>query len=76
MESFSYTGELAYHDASYNNQPDGTGASWADVCTVVPVQADDNNVRATVSRDFAGKTVITVPVPSLEERIQMKSGQQ
>jgi uncharacterized protein YfaP (DUF2135 family) len=76
QQSSTFTGELAYHDAYDNDGPNDTGASWADVCTVVPIQADESHARATMSRGREGQIIITVPVPSLEERIQIKTGKQ
>jgi hypothetical protein len=73
MQSSTFSGELAYHDASDNDQPDGTGQSWADVCTVVPIQTDESHARAAISKDHQGRIIITVPVPAVDERIEMKA---
>ena len=74
MTSQTFTGTLDYHDASDNDQPFGSGASWADVCTVVPVQASESNVRPLVLRGIDGSVTITVPVPSVAERMKVKAG--
>jgi uncharacterized protein YfaP (DUF2135 family) len=76
MQSSTFNGELDYHDASDNAGPDGTGASWADVCTVVPIQADEEHARPAISRGPHGKIIITVPVPSMDEQIQIKTNEQ
>ena len=66
---------VAYDDASDNDQPDGTGASWADVAVITPVQAS-SAVRMSapmVRKNASGKLVITVPVPSEAGRMELKS---
>jgi uncharacterized protein YfaP (DUF2135 family) len=54
-----YRGNLSASSTS-NTGPAGTGADWADIATVVPVQGA---AAGSSSRQFDGSLVITVPVP-------------
>jgi uncharacterized protein YfaP (DUF2135 family) len=75
FQSTTFSGELDYHDST-NDSPAGMGGDWATVCKVVPVQADETHLRPITSRDAQGQIVITVPIPAIEERIQLKARKQ
>ncbi|MEN3942249.1 hypothetical protein WJU23_13205 [Prosthecobacter sp. SYSU 5D2] len=70
-QTFTYTGVLAY-DNSSNNGPLSTGADWADVCTVTPVETSEALGIARVRMSARGIPDIVVPVPSLEQQAAIK----
>jgi len=72
--TYTYSGVLSYHDADYNDSPGGSGASWAEVATIRPVQATPGaSLTPVVSKGASGRPLITVPVPSRSVRLLFKS---
>jgi hypothetical protein len=69
--SYTYSGVLAYASPS-NSSPTGTGADWANVCTIRPVQTKDG-AGAIVRKGIDGEIHITVPVPSEAEALLLKA---
>ena len=62
-QTFFYTGVLAY-DNSSNYEPLDSGADWADVCVITPVETTSRVAAAHAEMGARGVTHITVPVPS------------
>ena len=72
MQTFTFSGVLDAADGSSNRNPDGTGASWATVCTITPVKEPGQLRRAAAQQGSSGEIQITVPVPAEEECLQLK----
>lgn len=72
-ESYNFSGVLAY-DNSSNRDHTAAGADWADVCTVVPVQATAAGAPAVPTMMAApdGKPRLVIPMPSEAEMIRLK----
>ena len=73
METITYHGVLTDADGSSNDAPDGTGASWADVVTITPVQAPSPTAVPSVRKTNSGEIRITVPISSEADRLKIKS---
>jgi len=68
--TLSYAGALTSENYS-NTGPTSTGADWADVATITPVQPGAGaDTSLTVSRGVSGALEIKVPVPLPEQRIK------
>jgi uncharacterized protein YfaP (DUF2135 family) len=71
----SFSGYLSSNSAG-NDQPTDTGADWADIVTIRPVQAaagaSFKEARMSISSDSKIGPVITVPIPTSAERLEAK----
>jgi uncharacterized protein YfaP (DUF2135 family) len=70
----TFTGYLSSNSTS-NDGPNDTGADWADIVTIRPVQtADGASISAIMSKSKGGSVapIITVPIPSPTERLEAK----
>ncbi len=79
--SYSYTGFLMANDSS-NSGPLDVGPDWVDIAQITLTQdasASGGSLcltpMADASASTSGQPIITVPIPSVEERIRIKNSQ-
>lgn len=70
--NYNFTGVLAY-DYADNDESFDTGVDWADVCTLVPVQAGGAFTSPVLEKTGSRKARLIIPVPSANERLQIKA---
>jgi uncharacterized protein YfaP (DUF2135 family) len=67
--TYSYSGALSAHSTG-NDGPVDIGADWANIATIIPTQS--SSVAPVVQTAPDGSMIITVPMPSPQERQKLK----